>query len=149
LQVKGLSSTEANLQVPELIRKLGFEEKADALSMSLSGGQKRKLSLGCAIIGGSKVLFLDECSSGLDPEARRIIWDLLLEIRNDRTIVLTTHFLEEADVLGDRIAIMAAGKVQYAPSALRFVLYFITNKNTFFLFQQMLWKSHVFEKLLW
>lgn len=64
------------------------------------------------------MLFLDECSSGLDPEARRVIWDLLLEIRGHRTIILTTHFLEEADVLGDRIAIMASGKVQCCGSSM-------------------------------
>ncbi len=78
----------------------------------MSGGQKRKLSLGMALIGGTKVVILDEPTSGMDPQARREIWDLLLELRGGRTILLTTHFMEEADVLGDRIAIMAAGKVQ-------------------------------------
>lgn len=87
-------------------------EKTNALAMSLSGGQKRRLSLGGAIIGDSKVLFIDECSSGLDPEARRFIWDLLLDIRNGRTIILTTHFLEEADCLANRIGIMASGQVK-------------------------------------
>lgn len=112
IQVKGLTSSEAERQIPPLIQKLHLVEKSDALAMSLSGGQKRRLSLGCAIIGESKVLFIDEASSGLDPEARRIIWDLLLEIRGSRTIILSTHFLEECDILGDRIGIMAGGKVQ-------------------------------------
>jgi len=113
--------------VEDLIKKLNLEEKANVLSESLSGGQKRKLCLGCAIIGGSQVLFLDECSSGLDPEARRVIWDLLLELRtDDRTVILTTHFLEEADVLGDRIAIMASGKVQCCGSPMFLKKYYGT-----------------------
>jgi len=103
-----------------------LDEKANTLSESLFGGQKRRLCLGCAVIGGSKVLFIDECSSGLDPEARRFIWDLLLELRNTRTIILTTHFLEEADVLGDRIAIMVHGKVQCCGSPLFLKKYYGT-----------------------
>jgi ABC-type multidrug transport system ATPase subunit len=65
-----------------------------------------------ALIGGTKVVILDEPTSGMDPQARREIWDLLLELRGERTMLLTTHFMEEADVLGDRIGIMAAGKLQ-------------------------------------
>ncbi len=73
---------------------------------------KRKLHLGISIIGNSNVLLLDEPTSGMDPEARREIWDFLGEIKRGKTIVLTTHFMEEADALGDRIAIMAAGRVK-------------------------------------
>ncbi|OXA58482.1 ATP-binding cassette sub-family A member 3 [Folsomia candida] len=101
--VKGLNRSEVDSEIDDLIRKLQLEDK---------------LSLGCAIVGGSKVLILDECSSGLDPEVRRVIWDLLLEIRTKRTIILTTHFLEEADVLGDRIAIMASGKIKCCGSSM-------------------------------
>jgi len=111
-QTKGLSSSETNEEADVLIKKLKLEEKANDFSESLSEVQKRKLCLGCAIIGRSDVLFVDECSTGLDPEARRFIWDLLLELRNTKTIILTTHLLEEADVLGDRVAIMANGKIQ-------------------------------------
>lgn len=84
----------------------------------LSGGMKRKLSLGIALIGGSKVVILDEPTSGLDPQSRRQIWDMLLGMRGHRTIVITTHFMEEADVLGDRIAIMDHGRVQCYGSSL-------------------------------
>merc|ERR1719410_2653206 len=73
---------------------------------------KRKVNLGIALIGGSKVVLLDEPTSGMDPEARRGMWDLLLSLKSERTILLTTHFMEEADVLGDRIAIMSRGEVQ-------------------------------------
>ncbi|CAL8139126.1 unnamed protein product [Orchesella dallaii] len=86
--------------------------------MELSGGQKRKLSLGIAFIGGPQVVILDEPTSGMDPEARRAVWDLLLEMRGQHTILLTTHFMEEADVLGDRIGIMASGKLQCCGSSM-------------------------------
>ena len=73
---------------------------------------KRKVSLGIALIGDSTVVMLDEPTSGMDPQARRSTWDLLQTEKRNRTILLTTHFMEEADILGDRIAIMARGKVQ-------------------------------------
>lgn len=86
--------------------------------MTLSGGMKRKLSVGIALCGGSRVVFLDEPTSGMDPGARRLVWDLLQKERIGRTILLTTHFMEEADLLGDRIAIMANGVVQCCGSSL-------------------------------
>jgi ATP-binding cassette subfamily A (ABC1) protein 3 len=88
------------------------------MTVLLSGGMKRKLHLGIALTGGSEVVLLDEPTSGMDPEARRGMWDLLQTIKKSRTILLTTHFMEEADVLGDRIAIMAKGKVQCCGSSL-------------------------------
>ena len=69
----------------------------------LSGGNKRKLSVCIALCGGSKFVLLDEPTSGMDPEARRHMWDLLQEIKKERTMILTTHFMEEADVLGEKI----------------------------------------------
>ena len=78
----------------------------------MSGGSKRKLSLAMALIGGSQVIFLDEPTSGMDAMSRRVIWEILENIKNDnRTLVLTTHHLDEAEVLADRIAIMASGKL--------------------------------------
>lgn len=79
---------------------------------NLSGGNKRKISLACALIGGSDILFLDEPTSGLDPVSRRSVWDILKKIKSEnKTILLTTHHLEEADELADRIAIMSSGKL--------------------------------------
>ena len=78
----------------------------------LSGGQKRKLSVSIAICGGSKFVILDEPTASMDPLARREIWDLLASLRTGRTMLLTTHYMDEADVLGDRIAIMNLGKLQ-------------------------------------
>ena len=69
-----------------------------ALSTELSGGMKRKLCLGIAMIANSQILVLDEPTSGMDPEARRLMWDVLQNIRSQRTILLTTHYMEEADV---------------------------------------------------
>ena len=68
------------------------------MAVNLSGGMKRKLQLGIALIGGTKILILDEPTSGLDPEARRVVWDLLQQLSKSRTILLTTHYMEEADV---------------------------------------------------
>ncbi|PNF40610.1 ATP-binding cassette sub-family A member 3 [Cryptotermes secundus] len=110
--LKGSSRSEANNEARNLLQKLNLEDKRNKLCSTLSGGMKRKLSLGIALIGDTKVLMLDEPTSGMDPEARREIWDVLLNMRGQRTILITTHYMEEADVLGDRIAIMDHGRVQ-------------------------------------
>ena len=73
---------------------------------------KRKVNLGISLVGDSTVVMLDEPTSGMDPQARRYTWDLLQAEKKKRTILLTTHFMEEADILGDRIAIMARGQIQ-------------------------------------
>ncbi len=75
--------------------------------MNLSGGQRRRLSTGVAFIGNSKFIILDEPTSGMDSSARRHIWEILKNFKNDRIILLTTHFMDEADYLGDRIGIMS------------------------------------------
>lgn len=91
---------------------LDFNDKINALSKTLSGGQKRKLAIGVALCGNSKIVMLDEPTSGLDAGARRSLWNLLIEEKKERTILLTTHYMDEADVLGDRIAIMNEGRLQ-------------------------------------
>ncbi|KAJ8925956.1 hypothetical protein NQ315_009809 [Exocentrus adspersus] len=110
-KLKGRTSKEAETEMKELLQKLHLTEKKNAMACTLSGGMKRKLCLGMAIIGGSKILILDEPTSGMDPESRRELWDLLLAWRGEKTILITTHFMEEADALGDWIAIMAYGKL--------------------------------------
>ncbi|CAB3398546.1 unnamed protein product [Caenorhabditis bovis] len=96
----------------EMLERLRIEFKADAMAGTLSGGQKRKLSLAIALIGGSEIVMLDEPTSGMDPGARHETWTLIQREKERRTILLTTHFMEEADLLGDRIAIMAHGKLE-------------------------------------
>uniref|UniRef100_A0A3B5BFF2 ABC transporter domain-containing protein n=1 Tax=Stegastes partitus TaxID=144197 RepID=A0A3B5BFF2_9TELE len=110
-------------EVDRIIRILNLEDKRQARSKTLSGGMKRKLSIGIALIGDSKVVMLDEPTSGMDPSARRATWDLLQGEKRGRTILLTTHFMDEADLLGDRIAIMAGGELQCCGSPL-----FLKNK---------------------
>lgn len=88
---------------------LGAKERSKA--GTLSGGQKRKLQLACMFIGGSTICLIDECTSGLDPLSRRVIWEILLEQRARRSIIFTTHFLDEVDVLADHIVILTRGSI--------------------------------------
>uniref|UniRef100_A0A8C0IS39 ATP binding cassette subfamily A member 3 n=1 Tax=Chelonoidis abingdonii TaxID=106734 RepID=A0A8C0IS39_CHEAB len=116
--LKGYPSLKCPEEIDRIVRLLNLEEKRCSLSKSLSGGMKRKLSIGIALIGDSKVVMLDEPTSGMDPASRRATWDLLQHQRSSRTILLTTHFMDEADLLGDRIAIMAQGELQCCGSSL-------------------------------
>jgi ATP-binding cassette subfamily A (ABC1) protein 3 len=104
--------------IDEMIDALELPDKRHAPSQTLSGGMKRKLSCAIAIIGGSKVVILDEPTSGMDPAARRATWDLLTRFKEGRTMLLSTHFLDEADLLGDRIAIMSEGRVMCCGSSM-------------------------------
>ncbi|XP_076469399.1 phospholipid-transporting ATPase ABCA3-like [Babylonia areolata] len=117
-QLKGSDSSNVKREVEEMTKEVGLEFKAKTKAGNLSGGQKRKLSVGIALISGSKVVVLDEPSSGMDPAARRQTWELLQRQRAGRTILLTTHYMDEADVLGDRIAIMSQGVVRCCGSSL-------------------------------
>ena len=96
----------------ELLREVQLEEKAKSKVKELSGGQKQRLSIAVALVNQPKVLFLDEPTTGLDPQARRNLWDLINQIKSRGvTIILTTHYMEEAEVLCDRIAIMDHAKI--------------------------------------
>uniref|UniRef100_A0A8C0WAD8 ABC transporter domain-containing protein n=1 Tax=Castor canadensis TaxID=51338 RepID=A0A8C0WAD8_CASCN len=117
-QLKGLSAQKCPEEVKHMLHLLSLEDKRGSRSKFLSEGMKRKLSIGIALIAGSKLLILDEPTSGMDAISRRAIWDLLQQQKSDRTILLTTHFMDEADLLGDRIAIMAKGELQCCGSSL-------------------------------
>jgi len=96
----------------EIVALVQLEEKQDARVGDLSGGQKQRLALACALVGDPHLLFLDEPTTGLDPQARRQVWDLVERFRlAGRTILLTTHYMDEAERLCDRVAIMDHGKV--------------------------------------
>jgi ABC-2 type transport system ATP-binding protein len=98
--------------VDEVISLVGLEEKRDARLKTLSGGQKRRLDLGIALVGDPELLFLDEPTTGFDPSARRSAWELIRSLRSlGTTILLTTHYLDEAQQLADRVAVIAAGEI--------------------------------------
>ncbi len=96
----------------ELLREVGLEEKANAKAKELSGGQKQRFSIATTLVNKPVAVFLDEPTTGLDPQARRNLWDLIKAIqKKGTTVILTTHYMEEAQVLCDRVAIMDEGKI--------------------------------------
>jgi len=98
--------------VDEVINSVGLNEKRGALIRTLSGGQRRRLDVGLGIIGSPELLFLDEPTTGFDPEARRAFWSLIESLRKGgTTILLTTHYLDEAEALADRVAVITRGKI--------------------------------------
>ena len=101
-----------------MIRDIGLDEHKENEARYLSGGNKRKLSVAIALIGGSKLVLLDEPTAGMDITARRKLWNMLKEYKSNRIVILTTHYMDEADVLGDRIGIMSAGKLTCLGSSL-------------------------------
>ncbi|KAJ3526528.1 hypothetical protein NM208_g7406 [Fusarium decemcellulare] len=103
---------ESSQELDELIKACDLDLKRNSLAGTLSGGQKRKLQLACMFVGDSSVCLIDECTSGLDPLSRRVIWEILLQQRSKRSIIFTTHFLDEVDVLADHIVILSKGKVR-------------------------------------
>jgi ATP-binding cassette subfamily A (ABC1) protein 3 len=117
-KLKGVPEAQCQGQIDDMIDSLQLEEKRHKQSSTLSGGQKRRLSAGIAIVGGSRVVILDEPTSGIDPSARRAVWDVINKYKEGRTILLSTHFMDEADLLGDRIAIMAEGVVKCCGSSM-------------------------------
>lgn len=112
------SASEKASEVEKLLKDVGIWEYRHTLGKNLSGGNKRKLSVAIALCGNSKFVMLDEPTAGMDLQARRNLWNMLLSYRNDRIIVLTTHYMDEADVLGDRIGIMQNGRLVTVGSSL-------------------------------
>ena len=100
------------LDVQEVIHSVGLDEKQGSLIRNLSGGQRRRLDVALGIIGNPELLFLDEPTTGFDPQARRAFWSLIQQLRSDgTTILLTTHYLDEAQALADRVAVINHGQI--------------------------------------
>jgi len=112
LMMRGFSSYEASRRTREVLRELALEEYADTLCMKLSGGLKRKVLVAMVVATGADVIFLDEPTVGLDPIARRLVWDVIQRAaRSGQTIFLTTHYMEEVEAVASEFAIINAGKV--------------------------------------
>ncbi|PIA53512.1 hypothetical protein AQUCO_00900239v1, partial [Aquilegia coerulea] len=116
--MKGVEEGDLERMVHDMVDEVGLADKVNTFVRVLSGGMRRKLSLGIALIGNSKVVILDEPTSGMDPYSMRSTWQLIKKIKKGRIILLTTHSMDEADVLGDRIAIMANGSLKCCGSSL-------------------------------
>ncbi|WP_335985964.1 ABC transporter ATP-binding protein [Glycomyces sp. MUSA5-2] len=112
----------AKTRAAEMLDLVGLAEHANMRCEKLSGGQQQRLSIACALVGDPELVFLDEPTAALDPQARRNLWDLMRAINDEgRTVVLTTHYMEEAEALCDRVAIMDAGRIKAVDSPAGFV----------------------------
>ncbi|RNF24658.1 ABC1 transporter [Trypanosoma conorhini] len=110
--IKGLTGDVQKEAIESMLNGVDLQEKRNCVSSALSGGQQRKLSVAVAFVGNSRLIFLDEPTAGMDVAARRHMWDLVRRMSRCRTIMLSTHFMDEADLLGDHIAIMSKGSLQ-------------------------------------
>jgi ABC-2 type transport system ATP-binding protein len=111
-RIYGCTKNEARSKANELIQTFGLSERTKDQAKTLSGGMQRRLSIAMALISNPEIIFLDEPTLGLDVRARRELWKVLRELKGKITIVLTTHYLEEAEALSDRIGIMHDGRLQ-------------------------------------
>ncbi|XP_045038372.2 ATP-binding cassette sub-family A member 9 isoform X2 [Desmodus rotundus] len=117
-KIKGVQPQEVEQEVQRVLRDLEMENIQDILAQNLSGGQKRKLTFGIAILGDPQILLLDEPTAGSDPLSRHRVWNLLKERRSDRVILFSTQFMDEADILADRKVFISNGKLKCAGSSL-------------------------------
>ncbi|UYV60971.1 hypothetical protein LAZ67_1002950 [Cordylochernes scorpioides] len=117
--LKGILTKEIlEKEIDEMLESMGLQDRQHELACHLSGGLQRRLCVALAFIGGSKLIVLDEPTSSVDPVARRAIWDLILKYRHGRTILLTTHHMDEADLLSDNVAIVHQGRILCSGSPL-------------------------------
>lgn len=116
-RIYGSSSAEAKQKTQEMLNRLNFDGYSEIKAKKLSGGWQRRLSIAMALISEPKLLFLDEPTLGLDVLARRELWNIISMLKGNTTIILTTHYLEEAEALSDRIAIMVNGRIKNVGTA--------------------------------
>jgi ABC-type multidrug transport system ATPase subunit len=118
-RLKGVAPDLEEERVTRAIKEVQLERERDMLTKKLPLGMKRRLSIAIALVADPKIVFLDEPTTGLDPETRRQLWNILQECRNGRALVLTTHSMEEADVLCNRIGIVSDGVLKCIGSQMR------------------------------
>ncbi|XP_037133937.1 ATP-binding cassette sub-family A member 5 [Syngnathus acus] len=116
--IKGIPPAHVDAEVSKVLKDLDLEKIMSAQAKNLSGGQKRKLSVGIAILGDPKILLLDEPTAGMDPSSRHQVWSLLKSRRAGRVIVLSTHYMDEADILADRKAVISQGRLKCVGSSI-------------------------------
>ena len=110
-EFKGVDPNTKWEKIDKIMKDIDVWDHKDTISKDLSGGNKRKLSVALALVADSKLVVLDEPTSGMDLTARRRLWDMLKDYKKDRIIILTTHNMDEADILGDRVGIMSGGRL--------------------------------------
>lgn len=136
-RLRGIPAKLIQEEAEKVLNQVKLLPYASQYPRELSGGMKRRLCLAISIIGNTQVVILDEPTSGLDPKSRRDLWDILLRLKHERAILLTTHYMEEADILGDTIAIMEAGTIVCRDSPLElkmkytsgYILKIVTDPN--------------------
>ena len=110
-EIHGMNPRELKSRSQQLLETMGLADRAKDQVRKFSGGMKRRLSIMMALVHNPEILFLDEPTLGLDPQARRIMWEYIARLKEDKTILLTTHYMDEADFLADRISIVDKGKI--------------------------------------
>ena len=126
---KSVEESKISEEINSVLKDIQLEDKRNFKASDLSGGQKRKLSIGLALVGGSSIIFLDEPSSGMDITSRRNLWDILKKCLAGKIIILTTHFMEEASVLGNKIGILSDGKMQCIGTPLELIEKYTNSVN--------------------
>jgi len=117
-KIKGVPNEEIEETSVELLKQVGLDDVKDAQCGSYSGGMRRRLSVAISAIGNPKIIFFDEPTTGMDPVSRHNVWQLMQQLKKDKTIVLTTHAMEEADMLADRIAVVVDGRLKCVGTSL-------------------------------
>ncbi len=117
-RLRGVSSDKAREWSNKMVEIMGLESRSKDQIRKFSGGMKRRLSIAMALIADPAIVFLDEPTLGLDPQSRRALWEYIAGLKGEKTILLTTHYMEEADFLSDQIAIMDSGKIKDLGTAL-------------------------------
>lgn len=111
-KIKGVPDEDIDAMTDELLESVGLLQVKYARVMNFSGGMKRRLSVAISSIGNPRIIFMDEPTTGMDPVSRRDVWNLIQRLKRNKVIVLTTHAMEEADILSDRLAVICDGKLK-------------------------------------